>query len=57
MAIYLFGVLWLDRFVDGNLIAAISLGMTPFLIGDAIKLLTAAAVSVAAGSTRRTPQR
>ena len=54
VAIYLFGVPWLDRFVHGNLIAAINLGMTPFLIVDAIKLRTAAAVSVAAGSTRRT---
>jgi biotin transport system substrate-specific component len=54
MAIYLFGVPRLDRFVDGGLIAAINLGMTPFLIGDAIKLLAAAAVAVAAGSARRT---
>ena len=57
VAVYLFGVPWLNRFVDGNLVTAIHLGLTPFLIGDAIKLLAAALVVVAAGSTRRLPQR
>jgi biotin transport system substrate-specific component len=57
VAIYLFGVPWLDRFVDGGLITAINLGLTPFLIGDAIKLLAAAAVAVVAASARRTAQR
>lgn len=57
VAIYLFGVPWLDRFVDGGLLAAVGLGMTPFLVGDAIKLLAAAAVAVAAGGARRTLQR
>ncbi len=57
VAIYLFGVPWLDRFVDGQLVTAIELGLTPFLIGDAIKLLAASALAVAAGSTQRLPQR
>ena len=57
VAIYLFGVPWLDRFVDGRLLTAVNLGLTPFLIGDAIKLLAAALVVVAAGSSRRLPQR
>ena len=39
--IYLCGVPWLARFVDGGLLAAITLGATPFLLGDAIKLLAA----------------
>ena len=51
-AIYLFGVPWLARFVDGGLLAAISLGLTPFLIGDAVKLLAAAAVAVLAAAAR-----
>jgi biotin transport system substrate-specific component len=42
--IYLFGVVWLTRFVGGfagdN--GALALGMYPFLIGDAIKAVTAA---------------
>jgi biotin transport system substrate-specific component len=39
-AIYLCGLVWLARFVGwGNVIA---LGLTPFLIGDALKLLAAA---------------
>ena len=57
VAIYVFGVPWLDRFVDGQLVTAIELGLTPFLIGDAIKLLAASALAVAAGSARRLPQR
>ena len=52
VVIYLFGVPWLDRFVDGDLTAAIALGMTPFLIGDAIKLLAALAVAVVANGAR-----
>ena len=56
-AIYLFGVPWLDRFVDGGLVTAISLGLTPFLIGDTVKLLAAAAVAVLAANARPTPQR
>ena len=57
VAIYLCGVPWLDRFVDGGLVTAIDLGLTPFLVGDAIKMLAAAAVAVAAGSARRTTER
>ena len=57
LAIYLFGVPWLDRFVDGGLAIAINLGLTPFLIGDAIKLLAAAAVAVVAGSAGGNPER
>lgn len=56
-AIYLFGVPWLDRFVDGGLVTAIGLGLTPFLIGDAVKLLAAAAVAVVAAHVRSTTQR
>ena len=41
LAIYLCGVPWLARFVDGGMVAALTLGMTPFLLGDAIKLLAA----------------
>jgi biotin transport system substrate-specific component len=44
--IYLFGVLWLARFVGaGNTIAQ---GMLPFLAGDALKLLLAAVLLPAA---------
>ena len=57
VAIYLFGIPWLDRFVDGHLVTALQLGLTPFLIGDAIKLLAAFALAVAAGSAKRLPQR
>ena len=57
VAIYLFGVPWLGRFVDGGLVNALTLGLTPFLVGDAIKLLAAAAVAVAAAGVKRTAQR
>jgi biotin transport system substrate-specific component len=42
IAIYVFGLLWLARFVPATQVLA--LGLFPFLIGDAIKLLAAAAV-------------
>lgn len=42
VAIYLFGLAWLARFVPAGQVLA--LGLLPFLIGDAIKLLAAAAV-------------
>ena len=42
VAIYLFGLLWLARFVP--LSQVLALGLFPFLIGDAIKLAAAAAV-------------
>lgn len=48
VAIYVFGLLWLARFVPtGQLLA---LGFFPFLLGDAVKLVAAA---IAAGGGRR----
>lgn len=41
--IYAIGVSWLSHFV-GNLSTAASLGMTPFLVGDALKIAIAAAL-------------
>ena len=41
-AIYLVGVLWLKIDLGVGMRSAISLGFTPFLIGDAIKLCIAA---------------
>ena len=57
VAIYLFGVPWLERFVDGGLVSALKFGLIPFLVGDAIKLLAAAAVAVTAAGVKRTTQR
>ena len=57
VAIYLCGVPWLARFVDGGLVAAVALGMTPFLIGDAIKLIAALALVPPAGSAERGTER
>jgi biotin transport system substrate-specific component len=42
VAIYIFGLAWLARFVPATQVLA--LGLFPFLIGDAIKLIAAAAV-------------
>ena len=42
VAIYVFGLAWLARFVPASQVLA--QGLFPFLIGDAIKLLAAAAV-------------
>jgi biotin transport system substrate-specific component len=42
--IYAFGVSWLAHFLHVSLAKAIELGLTPFLAGDAIKVLIAAAV-------------
>jgi biotin transport system substrate-specific component len=42
VAIYIFGLAWLARFVPASQVLAF--GLFPFLIGDAIKLLAAAAV-------------
>ncbi len=42
VVIYFFGVTWLMNAVHVNLATAISLGLTPFLLGDAIKALLAA---------------
>lgn len=36
--IYLFGVAWLSVALGGNLTAAIAAGLTPFVVGDLIKL-------------------
>jgi biotin transport system substrate-specific component len=41
IAIYVFGLLWLARFVPAS--SVLGLGLFPFLIGDAIKLAVAAA--------------
>lgn len=57
LVIYLCGVPWLARFVDGGLGAAVMLGMTPFLIGDAVKLIAALAVAPANGKSERRAER
>lgn len=46
--IYLFGVVWLAHSLHVGANEAIELGMAPFLIGDAVKALAAAAVLPAA---------
>ncbi|HEY7849776.1 MAG TPA: biotin transporter BioY [Ktedonobacterales bacterium] len=52
VAIYTCGLLWLARFVGWGQV--IALGLTPFLIGDALKLLAAALLLPAAWfATRR----
>ena len=57
LMIYLCGVPWLARFVDGGLAAAVALGMTPFLIGDAIKLIAALMLAPATGRAERRSER
>ncbi len=52
VAIYVFGLLWLARFVPTSKLLA--LGLFPFLLGDAVKLLAAA---LAAGGGRRLARR
>lgn len=42
MIIYVFGVPWLAVAIHVNLATAITLGLTPFILGDAIKALLAA---------------
>ena len=42
VVIYAFGVAWLASSIHVSLAKAVSLGMTPFLIGDLVKLLVAA---------------
>lgn len=44
LIIYFFGVLWLLRFVDFDVVKAISVGVLPFIPGDIIKVLIASAV-------------
>lgn len=53
LVIYLCGVPWLARFVDGGMVAALTLGMTPFLLGDAIKLLAALILAPAPAGAQR----
>ena len=47
IAIYAFGIAWLS-FVLGSLSRAVALGLLPFLLGDAIKLVAASLVLPAA---------
>ena len=42
LVIYMFGVPWLAAATNHDIVWAIQQGMTPFLVGDAIKLLLAA---------------
>jgi biotin transport system substrate-specific component len=61
VVMYAIGVIWLALYLHVGASAAISLGLTPFLIGDAIKaaaaaLLLPAAWKVADGR-RRTARR
>lgn len=44
LTIYAFGVPWLAAFLGVDLITALALGVVPFLIGDAIKIVAMAAV-------------
>ncbi|MDP9266145.1 MAG: biotin transporter BioY [Chloroflexota bacterium] len=54
VAIYLLGLAWLARFVGVE--GAFPLGAQPFLVGDLLKLLVAAAVLPAAWRLRRPPR-
>ncbi|CAH0123351.1 biotin transporter BioY [Microbacterium sp. Bi121] len=44
LTIYAFGVPWLAAFVGVDLVAALTLGVVPFLIGDAVKIVAMAAL-------------
>lgn len=44
VVIYAFGVTWLAMSIDASLATAVSLGVTPFLIGDLIKIALASAL-------------
>jgi len=44
LAIYAFGVPWLAAFLGVDLVTALTLGVAPFLIGDAIKIVAMAAL-------------
>ncbi len=44
LTIYAFGVLWLATFLGVDLITALTLGVAPFLIGDAIKIAAMSAL-------------
>jgi biotin transport system substrate-specific component len=52
VAVYVFGLLWLARFVPAPKLLA--LGLFPFLLGDAVKLVAAA---ITAGGGRRLTRR
>ena len=57
LVIYLCGVPWLARFVDGGVVAALTAGMIPFLPGDAVKLLAALVLAPAGGEAARRAER
>jgi biotin transport system substrate-specific component len=58
LVIYLVGVPWLAAALDVPLGQAVALGLTPFLVGDAVKVVVAAAVLPTAWSLlRRSPNR
>ena len=42
--IYAFGVTWLAHSIHVSLSKAVTLGLTPFLLGDAIKVIIAALI-------------
>lgn len=44
LTIYAFGVPWLAAFLSVDLVTALALGVVPFLIGDAIKVIAMAAL-------------
>lgn len=46
--IYVFGVLWLGHVLEASAVTALELGMLPFVIGDALKLVVAGALLPAA---------
>ena len=46
--IYVFGVLWLGHVLEASAATALELGMLPFVIGDALKLVVAGALLPAA---------
>ena len=58
LVIYLVGVPWLAAALDVPLGQAVALGLTPFLVGDAVKVVVAAAVLPTAwGLVRRSRNR
>ncbi len=49
LAVYALGVPWLMAVTGASLFAALQLGLAPFLVGDAIKVLIATGVVPAGG--------
>jgi biotin transport system substrate-specific component len=49
LAVYAFGVPWLMVVTGVSLFAALQLGLAPFLVGDAIKVVIATSVVPAGG--------